>query len=113
MEDKSVGMYLYDILQSINAIESFLGERRNFFDYVNSRMLRSAIEREMEIIGEATKLALRLQPDLPITDAHKIISTRNNIAHNYKKVENTIIWAIIVNNLPTLKTEVEQLLKHT
>lgn len=73
-------------------------------------MLRKAIEREIEVIGEATRRILDVQDDFPISNARQIIGTRNNIVHGYDKVDEAMIWSIILKHLPILKTEVESLL---
>ena len=72
--------------------------------------MQVAVERKIEIIGEATKHLLEIQPDLSITNARKIINTRNKISHGYDEIENSEIWNIIINHLPNLKAEVEKLL---
>jgi uncharacterized protein with HEPN domain len=51
--------YLSDILQSIEDIESYFSSGYNFYDYQSSKMLRRAVERELEIIGEAMGRALK------------------------------------------------------
>ena len=106
-----VKKYLTDILESVLAIEEYLGEQRNFHIYNNTRQLRDAIERRLEIIGEATNRAMKLSPALKITHARRIVDLRNKVIHGYDSVNNTTIWAVIVNDLPTLKEEVESLLK--
>ena len=106
-----VKKYLTDILESVLAIEEYLGEQRNFHSYNNTRQLRDAIERRLEIIGEATNRAMKLSPDLKITHARRIVDLRNKVIHGYDTVSNTTIWAVIVNDLPTLKEEIESLLK--
>ena len=52
---RSIQKYLYDIQQSILSIEEYLGEKRDFFAYEQNKLLRRAVERELEIIGEAAK----------------------------------------------------------
>ncbi len=73
-------------------------------------MIRRSVEREMEIIGEAVNRLLKLQPDIGITSAMKIVDQRNLIIHAYDSVNNEMIWAVVSKHLPVLKTEVEQLL---
>jgi uncharacterized protein with HEPN domain len=67
---------LYDIRESIDSIEGFLaehlGEQRNFYVYLQKKLLRRGVERELEIIGEATNRILKVAPDFPITAARKI-----------------------------------------
>jgi uncharacterized protein with HEPN domain len=106
-----VKKYLTDILDSIIVIEEYLGEQRNFHIYNNTRQLRDAIERRLEIIGEAANRMMKLNPDLKITHARRIVDLRNKVIHGYDNVNNATIWAVIVNDLPTLKEETENLLK--
>ena len=47
---REVKKYLFDIKTSIDSINSYLGESRNFFEYQNNKLLRRGIEREIEII---------------------------------------------------------------
>ena len=108
--DEKIYLYLSQILDSIHAIDNYLGEQRDFSSFQNSRILRKAIEREIEVIGEATRRILDVQDDFPISNARQIIGTRNNIVHGYDKVDEAMIWSIILKHLPILKTEVESLL---
>jgi uncharacterized protein with HEPN domain len=88
-----------------------LGEERNFYVYLQKKLLRRAVERELEIIGEATNRILRLASDFPITSARKIVDTRNYVAHGYDKVDDSIIWYIVTKHLPKLKEDVDKLLR--
>ncbi len=108
MQDK-IKKYLYDILISANSIFEYLGEKRDFTIYENDKLLRRAVEREFEIIGEATNRILRLDKNFPIKNAERIISLRNYVIHGYDKVDNVIIWGIISRDLPKLKNEVERI----
>ena len=102
---------LQDILDSINGIEQYLAGKRDFKEFELNRMLRKAVERELEIIGEATNRILKANPDIIITGARSIVDMRNKVIHAYDAVNNTIIWAIITNHLPKLKQEVMALMK--
>jgi uncharacterized protein with HEPN domain len=74
-------------------------------------MLQDAVERNLAIIGEAINRMLKLKPDINISKARRIVDARNIIIHSYDSLDNTQIWAIIINHLPLLKKEVEALLK--
>ena len=74
-------------------------------------MLRRAIEGEFEIIGEAKSRIEKLDSTLNITAKKLIISMRNRVIHGCDKIDNEIIWGTIVRHLPTLKIEIEILLK--
>ena len=102
--------YLSDILESITNIDEFTGKNKKFNNYDSDKMMQSAVERQIEIIGEAMKKLLDLFPNIEITNARKIFNTRNKIAHGYDEIENTEIWNIIINHLPKLKNEVEELI---
>jgi uncharacterized protein with HEPN domain len=102
--------FLYDIFESLNSIENYLGKKRDFNIYLNDKMLRRAIEREFEIIGEALNRIDKLNPSIKISSKKQIISVRNRVIHGYDKIDNEIIWGIIVRHLPILKIEIQNLL---
>ena len=110
MDNKSRKL-LFDILSSIDNIESYIGEQKLFEKYENEPMLQDAVERNIEIIGEAINSLLKIEPEIGITNARRIVDARNKIIHGYDEIENTQIWAIIVNHLPILKKEVQQYLE--
>ncbi len=103
--------YLFDIHESIDSIETYLGDKRDFKAYLADKMLRRAVEREFEIIGEAMSRIEKLDSSLNISSKKQIISMRNRVIHGYDKIDNEIIWGTIVRHLPTLKKEIETLLK--
>ncbi|MFN4144211.1 MAG: DUF86 domain-containing protein [Runella sp.] len=108
--DIKVKKYLFDILVCINNIESYLGTPKLYENYAANDMLQDAVERNLEIIGEATNQLLKLNPNIALSNARRIVDTRNRIIHGYDTIEPVNIWAIIINYLPTLKEEVTQLL---
>ena len=105
-----IKMHLYDIKTSIDSIFEFVGEERNFYDYQKNKLVRRAVEREIEIIGEATKRILKIDPEFNLTNARQIVDTRNWVIHNYDKVDDVIIWGIISIHLPQLKMEIDNYL---
>lgn len=105
--------YLFDIQESINSIEDFLGEKRDFNVYMSNKMLRRAIEREFEIIGEAMNRIMKLHPEIQILGKYQIIGMRNRVIHGYDKIDDSIIWGTIVRHLPSLKIEIDTLLSLT
>jgi uncharacterized protein with HEPN domain len=102
--------YLYDIKNSIISIEEYLGEKRDFNVYLSDKMLRRAIEREFEIIGEAMSRILKIDPDFSISSKRQIISMRNRVIHGYDKIDDEIVWGTIQRHLPKLKIEIEEYL---
>ena len=103
--------YLLDILTSVDSINEYLGEQRNFGVYTANKQLRRSVERELEIIGEAVSRLLQLNPDITISNARKIISLRNRVIHAYDSVDNETVWGIVINHLPKLKDEIIKLLE--
>ena len=98
---------LKDIEQSIIEINQFLPEERNFYVFQKDLKTRKAIERNIEIIGEAMDRLLRVYPDIGITDSRKIVDTRNCIIHGYDNVSDDVIWLIVNKYLPILEGEVK------
>ena len=106
-----VNKYLFDILTAILEIETFLsGRRRLFRDFCDDIMLHRAIERNIEIIGEAAGRILKLDAGTPLTDARKALDARNFVAHGYDRIDDEILWSIVINDLPQLKEAVLTLL---
>lgn len=109
--DNEIKKYLFDIQESIDSIQKYLGEQRDFKVYLANKMLRRAVEREFEIIGEAMSRIENLDPSIDISAKRQIISMRNRVIQGYDKIDNEIIWGTIVRHLPTLKIEIDNLLK--
>lgn len=103
--------WLEDIRLSIEQIDDFLPKERNFIVFQNDLKTKKAIERNLEIIGEATNRILLKNPEIKITNARRIVDTRNRIIHGYDKVSDEVIWAIISKDLKQLEKEVIALLK--
>lgn len=113
--DSKVKAWLFDIDNAIAEINFFLeGRAKNFFEYQQNLILKRAIERELEIIGEAMNRVIKSDPSLvnEITDAKDIIGLRNQVLHAYDNISDENIWAIVSNHLPLLKSEVSNLLKN-
>lgn len=109
--DKDIRKYLYDILTSVEETESFFNEiPKKYENFVSNYMLRRAVERNIEIIGEATNRILKINNDIAITNARKIVDARNYVIHGYDRLSPDILWSIVVNHLPLLHEEVKRLL---
>ena len=103
---------LYDIKLSIDEIDSYFEtESRTYDNYKRNSLLRRAIERNLEIIGEAMNRLLKDDPYFPIENAKRIIGLRNQIIHGYDSVSDENIWAIISSHLPKLKSDIGKLIK--
>jgi len=102
---------LEDIRQAAELILEFTADKA-FEDYAADALLRSGVERQLEIIGEA--LGRLAKSDVAtasrITEYQRIISFRNVLIHGYHAVEDPVVWDIVQRNLPTLHREVSDLL---
>jgi len=108
MTDK-VRKYLFDIIESVQSIETFI-DGIDFFQYQKNKMARRAVERELEIIGEAMNLLLKIDKNIEITSAKRIIGMRNRVIQGYDKIDDGVIWGTIKRHLPILKKEIKKLL---
>lgn len=85
--DNGINSWLEDIERSIDKIYDFLPEKRDCFTYQKDLKTKKAVERNIEIIGEAI----------------------NRIAHEYDTISDEVIWTIIIKELPELKKEIGEL----
>lgn len=106
-----VRSWLFDISNAIDEIESFFKDiPHSFSAYQNDIKTRRAVERNIEIIGEALNRILAENPSIEISNARRIVDTRNRIIHGYDTVSDQIIWSIIIKYIPVLKQEVNHLI---
>ena len=101
---------LFDIQLSIQNISIHLGDKRDFFEYRKNLTIKRAIERELEIIGEAVSRILKEQNDFQLQNARKIVDLRNFIIHGYDAIDDETIWGIISIHIPKLEQEVMELI---
>ena len=85
---------------------------KTFRDFTTDKMLKSAVERQLGIVGEALNNALMLNPELSerIADARRIIGFRNILIHGYWNLSDDLVWGVIETDLSTLRQEVDRLL---
>ena len=102
---------LKDIKDAVLNIDIHLEGRRIFEEFAASITKRRAVERELEIIGEATNHLLKRAPQIQISSARKIVDLRNRVIHAYDTVDEIIVWKVIITHLPQLLEEVQQLLE--
>jgi uncharacterized protein with HEPN domain len=100
--------YLSDIEYSIILIEEFIVEY-DFLQYQNDLKTKSAVERQLGIIGEAVNNFGKTE-NIELTHSKQIIAFRNRLIHAYNSLEDEIIWVIIKKHLPELKKEISDLL---
>jgi uncharacterized protein with HEPN domain len=103
--------YLYDILAAADSISAFL-DGADFETFEASDMLRSAVERKFEIIGEALNQLAKIDGLAVerITRWRDIVAFRNILAHGYASLDQTLVWRAHMESLPILRVEIEALL---
>lgn len=108
--DIKIQAWLLDIQHCIEEIFLFLGDNRDFFAYQNDHKTKKAVERNLEIIGEAVSRILKVDNNFQLIDAKNIIGTRNRIIHGYDIISDEVIWSIVNRDLPELKKQVDSYL---
>ena len=103
--------FLYDMLQGARLLEQF-SEDRSFAEYERDALLRSAVERQFEIVGEALSQLHKSHPAVAqgIIDYRQIIAFRNILIHGYAVVDDRVVWDLLQNRLPGLRAQLEALL---
>ena len=81
-------------------------------DYLGDPLLRSAVERQMQIVGEALGVIRKTRPDLTgrITDIRKVIGMRNILVHGYAEIVDTTVWDVVTIDAPILRIVIQKLL---
>jgi uncharacterized protein with HEPN domain len=104
--------YLYDIQRACRLLASFI-EGKTFADYSSEALLRSGVERQLTIVGEALNRLTKNEPTVvsTITDARQIIAFRNILVHGYDIIRDEVVWGILESDLPTLTQQVNTLLE--
>jgi len=102
--------YLLDMLEAARAVGRFIASK-NQSDYQADELLRSAVERKVEVIGEAARRLSRAFTDgNPTVPWRQIMGTRHVLAHDYDTVDHFIVWRIATVYVPQLITQIEPLL---
>ncbi len=107
MQDE-IKLWLEDIEKAIAEINDFLPEPRNFLEFEKDIKTKRAVERNIEIIGEAMSRISRMEPDIEISDSRKIVDTRNRIINGYDSVSDQVIWLMVIRYLPILSKEINK-----
>lgn len=103
--------YLFDIIEAGQRVRRFVGQR-SFAQYVGDELVRAAVERQFEIMGEALNQLRRLDAMLvlEIREHSKITAFRNLLIHGYAEIDDAIVWSIMVEKLPLLLEDAQTLL---
>lgn len=102
--------YILDIESIIEEIETVKSKTdNNYYNFSRDILLQRAVERDLEIIGEAIRKIIEIDPTVKISSSRNIIGLRNIISHAYDSVEPEMIWGIIQNNIPDLAEEIKRI----
>ncbi len=106
--------YLFDIAEACNLIAQFTSGK-TLADYKRDPLLRSGVERQFEIVGEALSQAIQKNASLAelISNPSRIISFRNRLIHGYANISDEVVWGVLETNLPVLTREVKNLLENS
>jgi len=99
--------YLSDILLAIELIEGFIQGIDSYADYQKDQKTKSAVERQLGIIGEAVNQFRKVEAVFELSHTRQVVTFRNRLIHAYDSVDDSIVWAIVKNHLPALKSEAE------
>lgn len=109
--DREIKKYLEDIAFAVDEINSFIEQYPRRYDiFCTTPILVRAVQMNVAIIGEAMNRVLKLKSDIAISNARKIVNTRNYVIHGYDSLRKEILWAIVIRDLPILKEEVSNIL---
>jgi uncharacterized protein with HEPN domain len=111
--DERILKWLFDIRIAIEEVNGYFeNKEKDFFKYRQNIMLKRAVERDLEIIGEAiNRIITRDQSyNAKISNAKAIIGLRNQVIHAYDNISDENIWSILTTHLPKLKVEIDNLI---
>jgi len=99
--------YLRDMLGACREVMEFAADR-TWADYQANTMLRRSIERSVEIVGEAARMvSAEFQAEHPQIPWDKIIPSRHRLAHEYDRIDDSIVWSVAVRHVPVLLKQLE------
>ena len=105
-------LFLHEIVAAADELLAAISGK-SYQDFVNDKVLRRAVERNFEIIGEATRRAVegdeRVRDAIP--EAHTIIALRNILAHGYWTVRTEELWSIATDRVPELRARAQGILQ--
>ena len=107
-------MYLWDVLQAAALIDEFLGDS-GLEDYLGDAFLRSAVERQLQIVGEALAQLARRDPETTMTipEVPRVVAFRNILVHRYADVDHELVWGVLRTSLPALRARIRPLLEES
>lgn len=103
--------YLWDALRAADLITSFAAGQ-SFDEYLADDLLRSGVERQFEIIGEALNQLSKIAPEIAqsVPELPRIVAFRNILIHGYATVDDALVWQVVTEKLPPLRKQLHGLL---
>ena len=103
--------FLWDAQRAAERVARFTAGR-SFADYVHDELLRSAVERQLEIVGEALNRLRRVDPETAATirDLDRIVGFRNIVVHGYATLDDRIVWGIVESHMQLLRAQLDELI---
>ncbi|HEY0855973.1 MAG TPA: HepT-like ribonuclease domain-containing protein [Albitalea sp.] len=103
--------YLWDVREASRRITEFV-EGIGLEEFCDDALVRSAVERQFEIVGEALSQLAKVDPVLAsrVPEHRRIIAFRNVLIHGYAALDHPLVWRVIQEDLPTLGAAVDALL---
>ncbi len=103
--------YLWDALRAVDLLQTF-SRGKSFIDYEADDLLRSGVERQFEIVGEALNQLSRAAPEVAtkVPDLPRIVAFRNILIHGYATVDDALVWQLLVEKVPELQRTLQRLL---
>lgn len=109
--DEYIVTCLVDVLNACTEVEMFFEGQPKMFESFKTDMLRvRAVERNVEIMGEAINRIMKQDPSFELPNSRAIISTRNRVIHGYDSVTPEFLWSLVINHIPALKRDIEAIL---
>ncbi|WP_024329278.1 DUF86 domain-containing protein [Thioalkalivibrio sp. ALR17-21] len=104
--------YLWDAREAARRVAEFVKDA-NEEDYVASDLMRSAVERQLEILGEALGQLEKANPEVArqIPQLRAAVDLRNLLIHGYAKIDDRIIWNTVTTDVPVMARELDSILR--
>ena len=107
MPPKEILKYILDIESVIEELDEVINMYgKDYRKFSSNFMAVRTVERDLEIIGEAVRKLIEIDPSLKISSSKQIIGLRNMIVHAYDAIDPTMLWRILLKDLPLLKNEI-------
>ena len=110
--DEYIRKCLVDVLNACKEVDAFFAGQPHLYEVFRQDILRQrAVERNVEIMGEALNRILKTEASFDLPNARAIISTRNRVIHGYDSVTTEFLWGLVIKHIPLLQKDVESILQ--